>query len=45
MNPLSAEALRVRIIANGARIKVDNHVAKKGEMLLSSAAFFPNKPM
>ena len=45
IKPLSDEALRVKIIAKGARIRVDIQEAKKGEMLLSSAAFLLNKPI
>ena len=45
IKPLSDEALLVKIYEKGAKIIVESHVAIKGEMLLSSAAFLLNKPM
>jgi hypothetical protein len=44
-NPLSEEALRVKIMANGVKINVESQLAKKGDMLLSSAALVLNNPM
>jgi hypothetical protein len=44
-NPLSEDALCVKMIANGVKIRVESQEAKKGDMLLSSAAFVLNNPM
>jgi|OM-RGC.v1.037962487 hypothetical protein len=45
INPLSEDALLVRIIEIGAIINVDIQDPMKGLIELSSAAFFENKPI
>ena len=44
-NPLSEDALLVKIIEIGAIINVEIQAPIKGSIELSSAAFFENKPI
>ena len=45
INPLSEDALLVKIIEIGAIINVDIQDPMKGLIELSSSAFFDNKPI